>query len=153
MAKRLATKFRFGKRLGMKFRLAMKFRFGMKLALVACLALHVAAIVAANDLQALELEPSQLITPANMTPVELDYYNKATDPSVKKNFIATRSYVRLAQKVVDKTMPAEQLPNKPAGFSVQYLLPDEPTVINQAIGLSVAKLLEICMRTKGPACR
>jgi hypothetical protein len=142
---------RFGKSFGKRF--GKSFRMKFVGAVVACLALPAAAIVGTNDLQALELEPSQLITPANMTPVELDYYNKATDPSVKKNFIATRSYVRLAQKVVDKTMPAEQLPNKPVGFSVQYLLPDEPTVINQAIGLSVAKLMEICMRTKRPACR
>jgi len=85
---------------------------------------------------------------------KLDYYNKATDPEVKKNFIITRSYVRIAQKVVDKKIPPEAFPvTKPAGFSVQYLLPDDSHVINEALGLALGKSLQKCLDTKAPGCR
>jgi len=83
------------------------------------------------------LSPSQLISPADFTPQEAAYYAKLTDPDVAKNFIATRSYVRLCKAVLDKTMPAEQLPDKPMGFSVRYTLPGEVQIINNAIAASI----------------
>jgi hypothetical protein len=101
-----------------------------------------------------DLAPSQLVTPADLTPVERDYYNKTADPQVKKNFIITRSYVRLAQKVVNKTLPPEAYPTaKPNGFSVQYLLPDDAHVLNEALGLALAKSWQKCLDTKAPGCR
>jgi hypothetical protein len=132
----------------------MRNRLGLKFLSIVIASLGLVAITATvYDARADELAPSQLIKPSDMTPIELDFYNKATDPEVKKNFVITRSYVRIAQKVVDKKIPAEAFPAKPKGFSVQYLLPDDPTVINQAMGLSLAKLLEKCLDTHAPGCR
>jgi len=110
----------------------MSKRFGLNLLLIVLVSggLQAATIAASNSAGGVELlARSQLVTPADLTPIELDYYNKATDPEVKKNFIITRSYVRIAQKVVDKKIPPEAFPvTKPAGFSVQYLLPDDSHV-------------------------
>jgi hypothetical protein len=101
-----------------------------------------------------ELARSQLVAPADLTAIELDYYKKATDPEVKRNFIITRSYVRIAQKVVAKKISPEEFPvAKPAGFSVQYLLPDDAHVINEALGLALAKSLQKCIDVKAPGCR
>lgn len=86
------------------------------------------------------MAPSQMLQSSDLTPQELDYYNKLTDSEVAKNFIATRSFVRLCQKVVDETMPAEQLPDKPLGFSVRYLLAGEATMINRAISDSIVAM-------------
>jgi hypothetical protein len=49
------------------------------------------------------------------------------------------------KKVVDKTMPAEQLPDKPLGFSVRYLLSGEAKMINRAISDSI-----VAMRKSNP---
>jgi hypothetical protein len=100
--------------------------------LIACLVVQTPAKVAAQD-----MAPSQMLRPSDLTPQELDYYNKLTDPEVAKNFIATRSYVRLCQKVLDKAMLAEGLPDKPLGFSVRYLLAGEANMINRAISASI----------------
>jgi hypothetical protein len=108
--------------------------------LIACLAVQAPSKVAAQDSQFSAMAPSQMLQPSDLTPKELDYYNKLTDPEVAKNFIATRSFVRLCQKVVDKTMPAEQLPDKPLGFSVRYLLAGEATMINRAISDSIVAM-------------
>lgn len=42
---------------------------------------------------------------------------------------------------------------KPNGFSVQYLLPDDPPVINQALGLALAARMKKCLEIKAPGCR
>lgn len=134
----------------------MSKRFGLNLLLIVLVSdgLQAATIAASNSAGGVELARSQLVTPADLTPIELDYYNKATDPEVKKNFIITRSYVRIAQKVVDKKIPPEAFPvTKPAGFSVQYLLPDDSHVINEALGLALGKSLQKCLDTKAPGCR
>jgi hypothetical protein len=133
----------------------MSKRFGLNLLLIVLVnvGLQAATIAASNNARADELDRSQLVTPADLTAIELDYYNKATDPEVKKNFIITRSYVRIAQKVVDKKIPPEAFPvTKPAGFSVQYLLPDDAHVINEALGLALAKSLQKCLDIKAPGC-
>lgn len=53
-----------------------------------------------------------------------------------QNFLITRKYVRQAQAVVDGKMNPLSFPaKKPAGFTVAYLLPDDPTVINNALGM------------------
>jgi hypothetical protein len=128
-------------------------RFAPGAAIIAIASLGLIA-AAAGVARAGDLAPSQLVTPADLTPVERDYYNKATDPQVKKNFIITRSYVRLAQKVVDKALPPEAYPTaKPNGFSVQYLLPDDAHVLNEALGLALAKSWQKCLDTKAPGCR
>jgi hypothetical protein len=132
----------------------MRKRFGSNATIaIACFCL-ITATVAIGVARAEELAPSLLVKPADLTPVERDYYDKATDPQVKKNFIITRSYVRLAQKVVAKTMAPEAYPAaKPNGFSVQYLLPDDPHVLNEALGLALAKTWQKCLETKAPGCR
>ena len=83
------------------------------------------------------LAPSQLISTSNLTAKESKYYTTIKDPVVAKNFIITRSYVRLCQAVVDGESPAESLPDKPLGFSVRYLLVGEATMINKAIAASI----------------
>jgi hypothetical protein len=77
------------------------------------------------------------VNPANLTEKESAYYQKLTDPVVAKNFLVTRSYVRLCQQVIDHKLPAIQLPDKPLGFSVRYLLPGEATLINTALSESI----------------
>jgi hypothetical protein len=83
------------------------------------------------------LTPAQIVKPADLTAQESAYYQKLTDQEVKKNFIETRSYVRLCQQVLDHRLPAAQLPDKPLGFSVRYLLAGEANVINSAIAESI----------------
>jgi hypothetical protein len=83
------------------------------------------------------LSPAQIVNPANLTEKESAYYQKLTDPVVAKNFLVTRSYVRLCQQVIDHKLPAIQLPDKPLGFSVSYLLPGEVTLINTALSESI----------------
>ena len=89
-----------------------------------------------------ELTPAQIVKPADLTEQESTYYQKLTDPLVAKNFLETRSYVRLCQQVVDHKVPAIQLPDKPLGFSVRYLLPGEANLINKAISDSIIAGIE-----------
>jgi hypothetical protein len=84
-----------------------------------------------------ELTSAQIVKPADLTEKESAYYQKLTDPQVAKNFLETRSYVRLCQQVIDHKMPAIQLPDKPLGFSVRYLLPGEANLINKAIAQNI----------------
>jgi len=84
-----------------------------------------------------QMTAAQMITPADFTPTERDYY-KTLDAAAAKNFIATRSYVRLCRLVLEHKLPALQLPEKPAGFTVKYLLPDDPSIINRALGHQLA---------------
>jgi hypothetical protein len=87
------------------------------------------------------LTPTQTISPADMTKTELDFY-RTLDSKAGRSFIVTRSYVRLAKQVVDhKWPPLKFPPQKPEGFTLQYLLPDDPTVINQALGAYLAAKL------------
>jgi hypothetical protein len=68
-----------------------------------------------------------------MTNTELDYY-KTLDSEAANGSIITRSYVRLAKQVLDhKLSPLKFPPQKPAGFGAKYLLPDDPTDLNQAL--------------------
>ena len=89
----------------------------------------------------LQLTAMQTLSPADFTQIEQDYFQKL-DGSAAKNFIATRSYVRICQKVVDHKLPALQLPDKPLGFSSNYLLPGEEVVINKAIEASLVALMK-----------
>ncbi|MGB9116115.1 hypothetical protein [Bradyrhizobium sp.] len=91
---------------------------------------------------ALEMTPAQILKSAELTGEELTYYKTLTEPAMVTNFILTRSYARLAQKVIDHKMPALQLPDKPLGFTRNYLLPGEEAVINKAIGASLAALMK-----------
>ena len=82
----------------------------------------------------LHLTPAQTISPADMTKTELDYY-RTLDSEAGKSFIVTRSYVRLTKQVVDHKLPPLNFPpRKPEGFTAKYLLPDDPTVLNEALG-------------------
>lgn len=93
-----------------------------------------ASIVPAS---AQSLTPDQIVKTSNLTQQEIDYYQKLSDPVMAKNFLLTRSYVRLCQQVIDHRLPAVQLPDKPLGFSVRFLLPGEATLINTAISDSI----------------
>jgi hypothetical protein len=97
------------------------------------LALQASAIAANGE----ELSPRQLLKPAELTQEELAYYNKLTDPNAEKAFIVTRSWEHLCQQVIDRKLPAIQLPDKPATFSARYLLPAEPVVINRALAANI----------------
>lgn len=94
----------------------------------------------------LEMSAAQILSPAALSPKELAYYEKLTDPSAAKSFIDTRSYVRLAQMVVSHKMPAPQLPDKPLNFNRSYLLAGEEAVVNQAISESLAALMQQKLR-------
>jgi hypothetical protein len=83
-----------------------------------------------------ELAAAQLVQPADFTKQEQDYYARLTGDDAK-NFIITRSYVRLCEQVVERKLPAAQLPDRPAGFTVRYLLPEDPTVTNRALAYQI----------------
>ena len=79
------------------------------------------------------LTPAQTISRSDMTKVELDFY-QTLNGQAAEDFIVTRSYLRLAQQEIDHKLPPLKFPaRKPDGFSVKYLLPDDPSVINRAI--------------------
>ncbi len=120
---------------------------------IACLALQAPAM--AETKHAREMSPSQILRPADLTPDEMAYYNGVTDPAIKKNFIMTRSYVRLAEKLIAKKIPAWEFPRmKPKGFSAQYLLPNDPAVINKALGIALTEMLTACFENaNSPLCQ
>ena len=117
----------------------MKMKFGARFICVvgAVLALQAPTGATSEEAAILQMTPAQILKPADLTPKELDYYQKLTEPDLAKMFITTRSYVRLCQQVIDRKLPASRLPDKPTGFSVKYLLPGEANVINQAIAASI----------------
>ena len=84
---------------------------------------------------ALALSPADL-KPA-MTSDESSYYETIKgDPAAAQSFLVTRDYVRKAQAVVDGALPPLSFPaKKPHGFTAKYLLPDDPAVINNALGM------------------
>ena len=84
------------------------------------------------------LTDRQMIKPAELTQKKADYYQKLTDPEIARNFLITRSFVRLCQQVIDRKLPPRELPDKPLGFSARYLLAGEATMINSAISESLA---------------
>ena len=130
----------------------MKWAFGLSTTIgaIVCLGL----LIVAGPTYAQELTASQLVTPTQLTPEERDFYNEAGDPTVKKNFIITRSYVRLAQKVASKEIPPDSFPRrKPKGFSVQYLLPNDPRVINEPVGRALAQDMQKCLEIRALGCR
>ena len=92
-----------------------------------------------------QLTAAQTVKPADFSPTELDYYQKL-DAAAAKSFIATRSFVRLCQQVLDHKLPALQLPNKPIGFRSSYLLPGEDAVIDEAIAASLTALMQQKLR-------
>jgi hypothetical protein len=109
-----------------------------RLFLVVCLLLPLPALPQSSAPQSggTPLAPAQLIKPADLTQQELSFY-QTLDSAAASDFLVTRSYVRLCQQVVDRKLPAAQLPHKPAGFSAKYLLPTDPNVINRALADSI----------------
>ncbi len=79
-----------------------------------------------------QMTAAQMVSPTDLSAEEAAFY-KTLDADAARDFIATRSYVRLCQKVEDGGLPAIQLPERPAGFNVTYLLPRDPTVVNRAL--------------------
>ncbi len=75
-----------------------------------------------------------------MSSVEQQYYDSIKgNATAAQNFLITREYVRKAQAVVAGSLPAASFPaQKPSGFSVAYLLPDDPSTINTALGMYLA---------------
>lgn len=95
------------------------------------------ALVPPGAAFASQMTAAQMVKPADFTAEERDYYRKLA-PAAAESFIATRSYVRLCRQVLGRKLPAIQLPDRPAGFNVKYLLPEDPTVINRAVGEHLA---------------
>ena len=109
--------------------------------------------IAPRAVSAQELSAGEVVSLAQLTPEEKDYYDHAANQTVRKNFIITRSYLRLAQKLVDKQIPPDAFPmRKPKGFSVEYLLPDDPEIINEAIGIALSHAMAKCVETNAPPC-
>ena len=89
------------------------------------------------------LTPAQTIGRSDMTKVELDFY-QTLGGQAAEDFIVTRSCVRLAQQEIDHKLPPLKFPaRKPNGFSVKYLLPDDPSVINRALGDYLAARMKL----------
>lgn len=73
-----------------------------------------------------------MIAPADLTSQEAKFY-RTLSSSARRDFLATRSFVKVSQQVVDRVLPASQLPDRPAGFNVKYLLTGDPFDINNAL--------------------
>ena len=111
-------------------------KFGLKslaIGVVLAAGLATAASAApAESPQHPKMTAAQMITPADFTPQEADYYKTLTDPAAQRSFIATRSYARLAWAVAYHKMPAIEFPDEPDAFDQTYIRPDEPEVIRRA---------------------
>jgi hypothetical protein len=79
-----------------------------------------------------DMTAAQMIKPGDMTPDELAYY-KTIGPVEAKRFVATRSYVRICQQVVDHKIPALMLPKRPPGFTMIYVLQPEKKILDDAL--------------------
>ena len=79
-----------------------------------------------------QMRSDQLITPADFTPVEAQYYPTLA-PDAQHAFIVTRSYVRLSDKVIDQELPAVQFPDQPDELNPSYLLADDSFDLNTAL--------------------
>ena len=84
------------------------------------------------------LSPSDLKPP--MTSEESSFYDKIKgDPASAQGFLATREYVRTARAVVTGSLPPLSYPSdKPPGFSAKYLLAEDPSILNKALGMYLA---------------
>lgn len=101
----------------------------ISLALFSALAFAVAAPASAAWLTPSSLSPA-------MSADEQSFYSTLGSSTAQQNFLATRNYVRQAQAVVAGTLSPANFPSKkPVGFTVAYLLPDDPTAINNALGI------------------
>jgi hypothetical protein len=81
------------------------------------------------------------LTPGDLSPQEQQLYATfKANPTSAQNFLITRDYVHQAQATVSNPSNAASFPDKPAGFSVRYLLPGDKDIINQAVSLSVAAM-------------
>jgi hypothetical protein len=105
------------------------------LALVFGLGAHALAQTAAR---VVPMTAAQMIAPPDLTSVEANFY-KTLDEAAAKEFLITRSWFRLCVQVIKHNLPALQLPDKPAGFNVKYLLPTDPNYINRAMGMRLAE--------------
>ncbi len=99
-------------------------------ALVCSLALSLWAV--APIVRAAPMTPGQFVQPADLSPVEMEFY-RSLAPDAARDFLVTRSYVRVCKSVVEYKTPALQLPDRPEGFSAKYLLPTDPNIINRAL--------------------
>ena len=90
---------------------------------------------------AMAMSPSDLKPP--MTSEESDYYETIkSDPVASQGFLVTRDYVRKAQSVIDgKTKPIDFPAEKPVGYSLAYLLPEDSETINKATGMALQALM------------
>jgi hypothetical protein len=126
---------------------AMSIEFRLKTfcaILVACLALQVPTKGVAQSAGGSVLASSQILKTADLTPDELYYYNKISEPEVAKNFIITRSYMRICQNIIDNKIPADQLPSRPTGFSAKYLFDGDDDIISAAIKRAISAKLSKC---------
>lgn len=87
---------------------------------------------------------SAALSPEDLRPAlsstEQKFYAKIQgDPDAAQSFLITREYVRKAQAVKSGALSPLAFPSeKPDGFNVAYLLPNDPSVINVAMGKYLA---------------
>lgn len=90
-----------------------------------------------GDVEFREMTAAQILDPASFTPAEQTVWNGIADPVRRKQFIMTRSYLRLCQQVLDHATPAADLPDKPLDFVSAYVSPAERTQIDQAVQAAI----------------
>lgn len=75
-----------------------------------------------------------------LTAAEQKFYaTLQDDPDAAQSFLVTRDYVRKAQAVKSGALSPLSFPaEKPDGFNVAYLQPNDPSVINIAMGKFLA---------------
>ena len=87
--------------------------------------------------------PALALTPRQLTPREQQVYQTVkNDPNEAAAFLATREYVRKAQAVINGSLPAIKMPDKPANFEDQYLFPGEVDLVNRAVSLALFALMD-----------
>lgn len=82
------------------------------------------------------------LTPSQLTPSEkATYASLKNQPDEAAAFLATRDYVRLCQKVVNKSMPAIRLTDIPDNYSDKYVSPAEASAVDKATSLRFAAMV------------
>jgi hypothetical protein len=84
-----------------------------------------------------DMTPAQLLSASDLNSAEQSKFQTLTSESDRKNFLQTRSYIRLCRAVVSHSMQPETLPLTPLGYDRAYLVDDDADVAKQALALSL----------------
>jgi hypothetical protein len=84
---------------------------------------------------------SASLTPSQLTPKERATYNSlASKPDDARHFLVTREYLRVCKSTTKAN--ASRLPDIPADYDARFVSADEQKVVDDALDLSFAALVD-----------